>query len=337
MFRSATFKLTMWYLCIVMAISLIFSVVLYRVSTSEVRRGIHSETDRIYRQFPVFQGNPLLKPGPDSARASHRIFIRLVGFNVVVLIGAGLSSYWLARRTLRPIEEAHVQQKRFTADVSHELRTPLTALRMESEVALMNNKSDAAQLRHTITSNLEEVTKLEGLLNSLLRLARLETGELRQDFTTVDGRKVLEAALKQVQPLADDRAIKLESHAQDVELRGDIDGLEQLLVILLDNAIKYSHSDSTVRVSSEKAGDNAVFTVTDHGQGIDPAALEHVFDRFYRADSSRTKGPDQGHGLGLSIAKTVADLHGGTIDLSSRVGKGTTATVTLPLSNDRTV
>jgi signal transduction histidine kinase len=322
----------MWYLCIVMAISLIFSVVLYRVSTNEVRRGIHSETDRIYRQFPVFQGNPLLRPGADSAHASHRIFIRLVGFNVVVLVGAGLSSYWLARRTLRPIEETHDQQKRFTADVSHELRTPLTALRMESEVALMNRKSGAAELRRTITSNLEEVSRLEGLLNSLLRLARLETGELRQNFTIVNGRTVLEAALKQVRPLAEGRGIKLKSNLQDMELPGDPDGLEQLLVILLDNAIKYSPNDSTVTAAAEQVGDNAVFTVTDQGQGIDPAALEHVFDRFYRADASRTKGPSQGHGLGLSIAKTVADLHDGTIDLSSQVGKGTTATVTLPLN-----
>jgi signal transduction histidine kinase len=168
MFRSATFKLTLWYIAIVMAISLAFSVVLYHEATSELIRGLHGQMEHIFNQFPVFEGDPsLLRPAPDYTAAVHRILIRLVGFNAIVFVGAGLSSYWLARRTLEPIEEAHEQQKRFTADVSHELRTPLTALKMESEVALMNRNSTAPELRQTLTSNLEEVAKLEALINNL--------------------------------------------------------------------------------------------------------------------------------------------------------------------------
>jgi signal transduction histidine kinase len=288
-----------------------------------------------------------------------------VGFNLIVLCGAGLSSYWLARRTLEPIEEAHEQQKRFTADVSHELRTPLTALRMESEVALLNPKSKAQELRQTLASNLEEVAKLEALINNLLRLTRLEADELRQNFVPLNSRLISEAALKQVQPLAKHRHIKLSSQLTDPtplsavgslpndgpgkpsgniddeahsnnDLNGDFNSLVQLVVILLDNAIKYSPPNSTVTLSVHSKANEVVLAVTDHGAGLHKAALEHVFDRFYRADESRAKiaginsESTEGFGLGLSIAKMIADLHDGTIVLTSGPGQGTTATISLP-------
>lgn len=338
MFRSATFKLTMWYLAIVMAISIAFSVVLYRVATNELDRGLHNETMRIYRQFPVFEGNNLLSPSEDYDSGAHRIFLRLALFNLIVLIGAGLSSYWLARRTLEPIEAAHEQQKRFTADVSHELRTPLTALKMESEVALMDKKAGAKDLRKTVASNLEEAVKLEGLVNNLLRLARLETGELRQEFTIISTKNVAQAALKQIGRLADSHNIKLKSNLKDFNILGDPNSLTQLLVIVLDNAVKYSPAGSTVSLSVDKADSEAVFTVQDSGSGIDPVALEHVFDRFYRADQSRTKDDtagQEGYGLGLSIAKMIADLHGGTITLSSRAGHGTKVVLALPMEEEK--
>jgi two-component system sensor histidine kinase CiaH len=334
MFRSATFKLTLWYLAIVMAISLVFSVVLYHVATDELGRGLHNETMRISRQFPVFQGDPLLKPGQDYDSGAHRILLQLVSFNVIVLIGAGGASYWLARRTLRPIEEAHEQQKRFTADVSHELRTPLTALRMESEVALMNPKNGKQELRDTLGSNLEEITKLEDLINNLLRLTRLEAGELAQQFESLDSQAIANEAISQAQAAAKGRKITLESSIKDAKLTGDQASLVQLLVILLDNAIKYSPSGSTVKLSSAASGDRITFEIQDNGSGIDRETLEHIFDRFYRGkNSSRNKAAAEGYGLGLSIAKMIADVHKGNIQVSSRVGHGTTVSISLPASN----
>ncbi|HTB49016.1 MAG TPA: histidine kinase dimerization/phospho-acceptor domain-containing protein, partial [Verrucomicrobiae bacterium] len=190
-----------------MAISLIFSVLLYHVVTAELARGLHHEMQRISTQFPVFQGDPLLKPGPDYVDDTHRILLRLIGFNVIVLFGAGFSSYWLARRTLEPIEAAHEQQKRFTADVSHELRTPLTALRMESEVALLNDKTGKQDLRQTLASNLEEVTKLETLINNLLRLSQLEADTLQQHFVALKSTDIAQSALDQVQRIAELRNV----------------------------------------------------------------------------------------------------------------------------------
>jgi len=334
MFRSATFKLTMWYLAIVMIISIVFSFALYNVTTGELDRGLHRESQRIALQFPVFQNDPSLQRqmDPDATADAHRILLRLISLNLIVLVGAGFAGYWLARRTLGPIEAAHEQQKRFTSDVSHELRTPLTALRMESEVALLHTKTTATDLRKTLKSNLEEVTKLDNLINNLLRLTQLEANELQQHFQTVSSKDVVETALEQVSKLAAARNVTLKHTVSDASLAGDRDSLVQIIVILLDNAIKYSPKGKTVTLEATKQADEVIWRITDEGDGIEPVALEHVFDRFYRADSSRAKSGTDGYGLGLSIAKMIADVHNGNITLKSRVGHGTTAIVHLPVA-----
>jgi two-component system sensor histidine kinase CiaH len=322
----------MWYLAIVMTISLVFSGVLYHITTNELDRGIRHESQRIFNQYPVFEDDPRFQPAPEVSNSTHRVLWRLVGFNIVVFVAAGGASYWLARRTLEPIEAAHEQQKRFTADVSHELRTPLTALKMESEVALMNDKASAKELRETLTSNLEEVSKMENLINNILRLTKLEAEELQQTFKPVLVKDIFAAAIKQVEPQAKERGIKVVQTSSNDKLNGDHDSLTQLLVILLDNAIKYSPNDTKVALVSTKQNDTLRLSVEDQGVGIKRKDLEHVFDRFYRTDSSRTNSAKQGHGLGLSIAKMIADLHKGSITLTSQPKKGTTVTVDLPIT-----
>jgi two-component system sensor histidine kinase CiaH len=332
MFRSATLRLTLWYLAIAMAISVLFSVVLYHVTTDELMRGLHSESVSLYRQFPVFQNDPKVnfRPAPFYNTSRHAIIIKLLGFNLIVLITAGISSYLLARHTLEPIEFAHTQQKRFTSDVSHELRTPLTAIKMESEVALLNNAAPANELRETILSNLEEVGKLESLINNLLRLSMLEADELQHNFTSLDSQLVARQAIEKVAKTAEHKDISIISQGKSAEALGDQDSLVQLLTILLENSIKYSAKDSkiTIAISSNKNSVN--WAVKDHGKGIEAEALQHIFDRFYRADFSRNKNnASEGFGLGLSIAKMIADVHKGNITISSQVGHGTTANVSV--------
>ena len=328
MFKSATFKLTMWYLAIVMILSIIFSGALYNVASDELHRSVARESERIQLQFPVFNDDPRLDQiNSDVTSGEHRILLRLIALNIFVFVGAGYASYLLARRTLEPIEQAHEQQKRFTSDVSHELRTPLTALRMESEVALLNDKSSASDLRKTIESNLEEISKIDKLINNLLKLSRLEADELQQNFTKVSSKQVFDEALSQVKKQAKSRNITIEEKIHDSTILGDKDSLTQLLIILMDNAIKYSPDKSTLFVSSNKVKDEIAWTIKDQGKGISKEALDHVFDRFYRADTSRNKSHQDGYGLGLSIAKMIADIHSATIVLKSRVGAGTEATV----------
>jgi len=335
MFHSATLKMTAWYLGLVMTISLLFSAVLYNVSTNEIARSVHVQSARIYNQFPVFDNDSVLHPSADISSSDHNLLIRLISLNIVVLLLAGLVSYWLARVTLEPIEEAHEQQKRFTADVSHELRTPLTALKMESEVALMSPKISVGELKKTLRSNLEEAEKLERLINNILKLTRLEADELKQNFGRLSAQKVTDAAIKQVEPLASAHQVTIGQKISDESFSGDEDSVTQLLVILLDNAIKYSKSPATVEVEAVKQEDRLVFKVSDHGRGISKGSLEHIFDRFYRSENSRNKKNDQaGYGLGLSIAKMIADVHEAIITVSSEVGQGTDVEVSFPLRSE---
>jgi len=327
-YKSAIWKLTGWYLLLVMLISLAFSIVVYRLATDTLTQTLTTQQARIYKAFPVFSGNPFFVHDKDVERGAHIILQNLIYFNVLVLVGAGLASYWLAQRTLRPIEASNERQKRFVADASHELRTPLTALKMSSEVALLDNHASPHELRAALKSNLEEADKLSTLLNDLLRLSQLDSNEIQHTFTPLTVSKVVEQALQKTTTRAKGKHITIENGAQDNPLYGDENSLVQLLVILLDNAIKYSHDAGTVRISSSSHGSATVITIADHGIGIKQQALSHVFDRFYRADKARTG--NEGYGLGLSIAKRIADIHNGAITITSRPGKGTTVTVELP-------
>jgi two-component system sensor histidine kinase CiaH len=332
MFRSATLRLTLWYLAIVMAISLIFSGLLYNETARDLDSGLRSESQSIFNQYPVFQGDPDLNLRPNAYYhdSSHRMLIRLVGYNLIIFVFAGFSSYWLARRTLEPIEAAHARQKRFTSDVSHELRTPLTAIKMESEVALMNDKTPAKELRSTLQSNLEEVAKLEALINNLLRLSRLEADELQENFVKLDSKDIFESAINKLGKKADSHQIKIEA-GKNTEVSGNKETLEQLVIILLDNAIKYSPNDSEVSLRAKNNKEEIAWEIEDKGVGIDPISLEHIFDRFYRADNSRNKhGETEGYGLGLSIAQMIADVHNANITITSQVKQGTKVIVHLP-------
>lgn len=334
MFRNATFKLTMLFLAIVMVISLGFSIAVYRFATNELTYGLNNQTERIYQQFPVFYNNPYLRVRDhDLDRGAHHIFLRLVYFNILVLAGAGFASYLLARRTLEPIEAAHNRQKRFTADVSHELRTPLTSLKMSSEVALMDKDASKAELQGALRSNLEDAGRMELLINNLLRLTKLDSDELTADFTDVSSAQLITMAIDTVQALAKDKKISIQNDATYTLVRGDQDSLTQLIVILLDNAIKYSPAKSTVTIDSTVKEGQYRLAVKDDGPGISPEALPHVFDRFYREDMARTiKGDGESFGLGLSIAKMIADRNKSAVTITSRPQKGTTALVTLPLA-----
>jgi signal transduction histidine kinase len=228
MFKSATVKLTLSYLGIIALLCLMFSGTIYHFATNELHSSLDRQTQRLSTDFPGFNFNPALHPDVDYQTASHRIVLNLVYFNVIVLIAAGFASYALARWTLRPIQTSHEQQKRFTADVSHELRTPLTALKMTTEVALMDKAASKPALRQALTSALEDAGKLEQLVNNLLRLTRLEASELQGQFTAVDLAGVASSAIAASKDQAAAKNIKLVSRLEAGQmLSGDTASLEQ--------------------------------------------------------------------------------------------------------------
>lgn len=331
MFRSAALRLTIGYLAIIMALSIGCSLALYHVSSNELARSAQRPVDL----YNVFFGpsssdeiNSLRLQQLDNDR--NRLKLNLLLFNVAVLAVGGGVSYFLARRTLGPIEEALETQKRFTGDASHELRTPLTAMQTEIEVALRDSELTKKEAVDLLKSNLEEIAKLKSLSEGLLTLATTGSNDSANERVSVA--QIVEAAINQVGKPAAAKKIKINSSVNDVQITGSPQQLTNLLAILLDNSIKYSPPNSNVMIKVKTKDRQARISVTDRGQGIAAADLPHIFERFYRADSSRSKNTTQGYGLGLAIAKKIVDLHGGSISVKSTPGKESTFTVCLPLA-----
>jgi signal transduction histidine kinase len=335
--QSAAFRLTMWYLGIIMVLSLLFSFALYRVSYDHMANGIHRQQGAISRiPLPVsLEGRraELTKALDEQLEDTrHSLMLRLASLNLATLLLGGAAAYLLARRTLRPIEEAMEAQGRFTADASHELRTPLTAMRSEIEVALRDKQLTAADARTLLGSNLEEIAKLEALSAGLLRLARFENGLDPTAVLDVPVKDIFEAAIDRLQTPLAQRHIELDVQVGEETVAGDQASLTELVVILLDNAIKYSPEKSTIKLRSSPSSQTVRLYISDQGVGIKASDVPFIFNRFYRADRSRSKDRVEGYGLGLSIAKRIVDLHRGEIGVDTTPSQGSTFKVRLPVS-----
>jgi signal transduction histidine kinase len=228
------------------------------------------------------------------------------------------------------LEAAFREATRFTADASHELRTPVSLIRTSAEVALRRERP-AAEYRQALETVLLEAERMSALVQDLLTLARADAGVegLRRGSVELGSlASGLEASLRS---MCDTRGLELqlEVPGERVLVEGDHAALEQLVLSLADNAVKYSPAPGRVSVSVRRSAGEAVVAVTDTGIGIAPEDLPQVFDRFYRADKARSRDSG-GTGLGLSIAKSIAEQHGGTIGIVSRLGEGTRVEVRIP-------
>lgn len=229
---------------------------------------------------------------------------------------------------LASLEEAYRSQQRFVADASHELRAPLTAI--QGNIELLSRVRDMPQEeRAEAISYLEtEVHRLSRMVGELLTLARADAGQTLQR-RDVDLDAVLLDAVAGIRSAGKRNPIEVEA-IEPLKVSGDPDRIKQLILILLDNAVKYSRQGAAVRIGLRRAGDRAILEVADKGIGIRAEDLPHIFERFYRADPARSRDPG-GTGLGLSIARWIVDQHDGDITVDSHVGRGTTVTVRLPL------
>lgn len=322
--RSAVMRLTLFYLAILTLICVSFSVVVYDLSVREIDRSAPAQ---------VLQRLGGLLPGDYERRwldaldeSRGRLKQRLILTNVVIIALGAIGSYWFARRTLQPIDESVERQGRFISDASHELRTPLTAIQTETEVGLRDPKLTLKEAKALLESNLEEAKRLSALTSSLLELS---SGQQTLRLEPVQLSEVVTRALAQVEPARAGAKTEITVAVADEAVLGSAPQLEELFVILLDNAIKYSSSGAQVSVIAKQQGRQVTITVHDTGVGITADDLPHIFDRFYRADASRSKRHIQGHGLGLSIAKQIVDTHGGHIAATSKPGHGTTFIVRL--------
>lgn len=343
MFTSARLKLTLWYLLIIMLISLSFSFVIYRVQTKELDQVINNQRIRIEGRI---HPGMVLRLSPDDLvklrqaltgdsaiinEAKDRLKLNLWIINLTILFGSALAGYFLAGRTLLPIQDMVDDQKRFISDASHELRTPITALKTETEVGLSDKKLNLTTAKNLLKSNLEELDKISELIKYFLNLSKYEDIGAKLVFETVNLKKPIEEAISQLKVQTESKRITITSDLADVSVAGNLTSLTQLTTILLDNAIKYSPEKSEVKIKLIKKDQRAQILVQDFGLGIKASDLPHIFNRFYRADTARSKQQISGYGLGLAIAKSIAERHQGKISAESELGKGSIFFVNLPL------
>jgi signal transduction histidine kinase len=250
MFHEARIKLTGWYLAIIMALSLSFSLAIYVGVNREL---IHIGDLQAARQQRVDTINTFLKQnglpippeiqslGEETVEAARLRIISVLGLiNLSILIIAGLGGYFLAGQTLDPISKMVKEQKEFVSNASHELRTPLTSLRTEIEVALRSKDLGINEVRGLLKSNLEEVDSMQRLSNYLLDLNRYENADIHLEIKKVDLDKVVVGVVKKIRPIADKSKVRIVSKLQKTTVRGNEDALTELLTILIENAVKYS-------------------------------------------------------------------------------------------------
>jgi signal transduction histidine kinase len=229
------------------------------------------------------------------------------------------------------LDEAFQHSRRFMADASHELRTPLTVIHGELE-SLVEETHLTAQHRQRLAGALEEVERLSQIVQGLFAIARLDAGEVQAEWTSIDLSKLAAATKEQMLPLAEDKGIRVHcAAAEPVWVMGDRFRLKQVVVNLLDNAIKLTPNGGLISMVVHARGDLAVLEVADNGPGIPAGALSHVFERFFRVDKARSRELG-GAGLGLSIVKSICTFHHGRVFVFSPPGEGARFRVELPLA-----
>ena len=245
------------------------------------------------------------------------------------LAGFFLISLFLARLAVRPVERAWEQQRQFVADASHELKTPLTVILANTGIVLSHPEDTVRAQSKWLSYTREEAQRMKGLVEDLLFLAKSDAQRASRARLPVDLSGLVTGCLLPFEPVAFEAGVALESRlSPGLTVTGDEGQLRRLVLILLDNAVKYTPEGGAVTVALVRVQERARLTVHNTGEAIPPEHLAHLFERFYRSDSARTRQAG-GYGLGLAIAKSIAEGHRGKISVSSGAG-GTTFTLLLP-------
>lgn len=335
MFRAALIKLTLLYLIIIMVISLFFSFILYSISSQAITDNAGRQKNAIERYGRgggLLQNPEFLAERDRLAEESiNNILVSLAYTNAVIMLVGGGLSYFLAGKTLAPIEEAHEAQVRFTGDASHELRSPLAAMKTELEVSLRNKDITKTEAVEQLRSNLEEVERLKLLTDGLLELTRNDGEILTKTDFPLDG--AINNALKALKSKVSEKKVNLAKNTvPDIKIHGDKASIEELFVLVIDNAIKYSDTGKTLRIDATSKGKYAQIRIQDEGIGIAEEDIDKIFGRLFRIDQSRTKNKVPGYGLGLPLAKKIVTANSGSISVKSKLGSGSTFTIKLPLT-----
>lgn len=311
-----------------MFISISFSLVIFRLINTEIIRFVQTQNLRSQLRPQMLPPPPIDLDLINEVRR-HLANSLLVINGTIFLVSGGLS-YFLAGKTLKPIKDMVDEQNQFVSDSSHELRTPLTSLKSAFEVNLRDPEFNLKQAKTLIHESIDEVNKLQSLSDQLLLLAQFQKPNHYVNFESISLRKIILKSINQVKPLAKVKNISLKNKIHEYQIEANPYNLTELFVILLDNAIKYSPKNKKIEITSQKIDHTILINFRDQGVGISKKDLPHIFDRFYRADTARSKQGKNGFGLGLSIAQKIVQQHKGSINVTSIPGEGSLFTVKLP-------
>ena len=329
--KSEVNRLTLSYLAVIMTLSLIFTGIIYLLSTASLNRPLlpsEEENSSVSVEAPEFEEHSFentfrkrLERRDNTTRMT--IIYSLVGFNLGIFVIGIFVSRSLAKLTLAPIERAMMKQTQFIFDASHELKTPLTAMLVRNEVALRKKSLPEEKAREVIEKNIEEILKMKELTASMLDVAR-ENGEPEKS-TEINVPEFLADLQEKLAPVARERGVKIETEMNlGKNLRASVakNTLDQILTIFADNAMKYS-GEKIIYLRAGRRGKNVAFSVKDNGTGVKKEDQKRIFERFYQVDAARTRTEDKtSHGLGLAIAKNLAERQGYKIVLRSSKGRG---------------
>lgn len=337
LFRSARWNLTLFYLGIIALFNLAVTLSVRVYAEHEFLRANLAQRSEVQQwavdffQFPGDYTAIDIAGIQDAQAAVVRQHLNqgLLVINMLSLAIGGLLSYWFAGRALKPIEDAHEAQARFTADASHELRTPLANMRLENEVFLRQKQISEPEARDQIASNLEEIQRLERLSSNLLSLHQYGTVALERSPIAVGA--MVDTAVRSIEAAAKAKKVKISQDIQPAMVQAHQDSMVQLMDILLDNALKYGARGGRVWISGRvQAGSAYVLTVRDKGPGLAPEDIPYLFDRLYRGDKARST-KISGYGLGLALAKEIAFANGATVTAANHPEGGACFELTLDL------
>jgi len=311
MLKTHLIRLTIWYVIIVTLLSLSLSSFLFVFSYGELKENYHSQITHSITK----NGKPT---NPDLSLSTNqfndqvnRLAISFIDFNLIVIITAGAISYFLAKRHIRPLEQANQAQQRFLAQASHELRTPITAMKLDTESIILSNNKTNQQLLKTFKSNLKDLSRLENLTTHLLEIAKYKSLEINH-YSEVDLDRLIDLTLKQIKR-SHSKSLKnkkIVCSLARVKLNCDKVAIELVVSILLDNAIKYSFPKSEINLSLTRQDQIACLSVSNFGPTINDQDIKHIFEPFYRPNRPNDVA---GYGLGLSIAQQIIAMHKGKI------------------------
>lgn len=317
---------------------LTFSTFVYLGVNGATQRALEVQNRRMENQFKAagISVRSFRQPMPFDIETlleiRQRTLTVLLIVNVFVLAIAGGFGYALAGITLKPIEMMLQKQKRFISDAAHEIKTPLTAMKTDIEVTLRDKNLNMDKARLALEGSIEEIDKLHRFTTNLLKQSRYQAVVNQNRKTNVNLNILIEKICNRLANMALKKEVHLDKKFKDIFVLGDAVELEELFTNLIDNAIKYSKTNGTVKITIDKNVGQALVNISDDGIGIDKEDLPNIFEPFYRADVSRNKSTYDGFGLGLAISKEIVTNHGGSINVTSVPDEGTTFTVTLPLA-----